>query len=120
MQKATCKVQNRCGYIQVMTAVASKKDARRIADLLVKERLAACVQVLGPIVSTYRWKGRVETAREWLCLAKTRKSLFRRVESAIRGVHPYEVPEILALPVVDGSRTYFEWLDRELLTEKEP
>jgi len=113
MQNAKCKVQNRCGYIQVMTTVVGRKDARRIADLLVQKRLAACVQVLGPIVSTYRWKGRVETAKEWLCLVKTRKSLYRRLEAAIRGIHPYEVPEILALPVVAGSRTYLDWLDRE-------
>jgi len=119
MQNAKHRVQNRSsetdrrGHVQVMTTVASRKDARRIAGLLVDRRLAACVQVLGPIVSTYRWKGRVETAKEWLCLVKTRKSLYRRLEAAIRGIHPYEVPEILVLPVVAGSRTYLDWLDRE-------
>lgn len=97
-----------------MTTVASRKDAQRIADRLVNERLAACVQVLGPITSTYLWKGKTETAREWLCLVKTRKSLYRRVESAIRGLHSYEVPEILALPVVAGSRAYLKWLADEV------
>jgi len=97
-----------------MTAVGSAKDARRIAGLLVDKHLAACVQVIGPITSTYRWKGKVETAREWLCLAKTRKSLYARVESTIRRNHPYEVPEILALPVSAGSTSYLAWLDREV------
>jgi periplasmic divalent cation tolerance protein len=102
------------GFVQVLTTVSSRQAAQRIADQLVRERLAACVQIVGPITSTYRWKGRVETAREWLCLVKTGKNLYRRVESAIRGVHPYEVPEIVALPVVAGSRAYLGWLDREL------
>ncbi len=103
-------------FVQVLAAVGSAKDARRIARLLVDERLAACVQVIGPITSTYRWKGKVETAREWLCLAKTRKSLYARVESAIRLNHPYEVPEILALPLSAGSRSYLAWLGREVRT----
>jgi periplasmic divalent cation tolerance protein len=113
MRNAGLRIQNSRGYIQVLTTAASRKDARRIAALLVRERLAACVQVLGPITSTYCWKGGIETTREWLCLAKTRKSLFTQVESAIRDVHPYEVPEILALPVVAGSLAYLDWLDRE-------
>ena len=103
-------------FVQVLTAVGSAKDARRIARLLVDERLAACVQVIGPITSTYRWQGKIETAKEWLCLAKTRMSLYARVESAIRRNHPYEVPEVLALPVSAGSRNYLDWLGREVRT----
>jgi periplasmic divalent cation tolerance protein len=100
-------------YIQVMTTTAAKADAQRIAGALVQERLAACVQVLGPIESTYRWQGAVETAEEWLCLIKSRRELFPQIEEAIRRNHPYQVPEILAIPVVAGSAAYLAWLENE-------
>lgn len=101
-------------YVQIATTVARKEEAERIARELVDRRLAACVQVIGPIGSTYRWQGQVESAEEWLCLAKSKQSLFAAVEQAIREVHPYEVPEILATPVVAGHAAYLEWLQREL------
>ncbi len=101
-------------YIQVLTTIDDEAKAVQIARTLVEDRLAACVQVLGPMTSTYRWKGQVETSREWLCVAKTRQDLYARVEAAIRRVHSYEVPEILALPVVAGSRDYLAWLEGEV------
>jgi periplasmic divalent cation tolerance protein len=101
-------------YIQVITTAARKEDAERIARALVEERLAACVQVAGPITSVYRWQGRIETAEEWQCLAKSRRDLFPLITEAIRRVHAYQVPEILALDVVDVSRDYLAWLDGEL------
>lgn len=101
-------------YIQVFTTTASKADAQAIADALVMQRLAACVQVVGPIMSTYRWQGQVETAEEWLCIAKSRGDLYAAVERAIRAVHPYEEPEILAVPVAAGSASYLRWLDENL------
>jgi periplasmic divalent cation tolerance protein len=101
-------------YIQVVTMTGTRDDAQRIACALVEERLAACVQVAGPVVSTYRWKGRIETSEEWQCWAKTRQSLYERVEQAIRRLHPYEVPEILALPILAGSASYLAWLDAEV------
>ena len=97
-------------YIQVMTTTETEEEARRIARALVERRLAGCVQVLGPITSTYRWEGEVETAQEWLCLIKSRRDLYPELETAIRELHTYEVPEILALPVVEGDRRYLEWL----------
>ena len=100
-------------YVQVITTTEKKEDAERIARALVEARLAACVQVLGPITSTYRWKGAIETAQEWQCVAKSRAELFDRIDEAIRGVHPYDVPEILAVPIAAGSRAYLEWLDGE-------
>jgi len=101
-------------YVQIVTTTASREDAARIAQALVGERLAACVQVLGPIASTYRWQGAIETGQEWLCLIKSRGELYGRIEEAIRRLHPYEVPEILALPVAAGSPAYLAWLDGEL------
>ncbi len=99
--------------IEVITTAPKKADAQRIAEALVERRLAACGQVLGPVASTYRWKGQVERAEEWLCVAKTRRELYAAVEAAIREMHPYEVPEILALPVIDGGADYLRWITEE-------
>jgi periplasmic divalent cation tolerance protein len=96
--------------IQVLTTVDSEAAAERISAALLDRRLAACVQVVGPIVSRYRWQGKLETAREWQCLAKTESHLFGEVEAAIRELHSYEEPEILALPILTGSPGYLAWL----------
>jgi periplasmic divalent cation tolerance protein len=96
--------------IQVQTATATKADAELIAAALVERRLAACVQVLGPIISTYRWQAAVAHADEWLCLIKTERRLFDRVEEAIRELHPYETPEIIATAIVAGSADYLAWI----------
>ncbi len=98
-------------YIQVVTTTEHKRDAETIARAMVEQRLAACVQVLGPITSTYHWEGEIETSQEWQCWAKSRRELYERVEEAIRRLHPYEVPEILAVEIVAGSRSYLAWLD---------
>jgi periplasmic divalent cation tolerance protein len=100
-------------YIQVVTTTEHREDAERIARSLVEERLAACVQVTGPITSTYRWHGRIETAQEWQCWAKSRRDLYERIEQTIRRLHPYEVPEILAMPILAGSPGYLAWLEKE-------
>ncbi len=85
--------------LQVVTTTDSKAAAQHIAAALVERRLAACVQVLGPITSTFRWEGKIQTAEEWMCVVKTRRGLYAVVESAIRELHSYEVPEIVATPV---------------------
>ncbi len=100
--------------IQVITTTASREEAERIARALVEGRLAACVQVVGPITSTYRWQGAIESSQEWRCEAKTRAELYGDVANAIRRLHSYQVPEILAVPVAAGSADYLAWLDREV------
>jgi len=100
--------------IQVVTTAATKADAQAIATAVVTKRLAACAQVMGPITSTYWWQGKIETADEWLCVMKSRQDLYEELEQTIRQAHPYEVPEILAFPVVLGSQDYLEWMDHEL------
>ena len=107
------------GFIQVITATDKREDAERIARLLVEMRLAGCVQIVGPVTSTYRWKGKIETAGEWLCLIKSRAECYGAIEQAIRSLHPYETPEIIALPVAAGSRDYLAWLRGELTTPGE-
>ena len=100
--------------IQVVTTAPTRDVAQKIATALVERGLAACAQVVcGPIRSTYRWKGRIETAEEWLCIIKSRRELYVAVEAAIREMHPYETPEILALPVEAGSADYLRWLKEE-------
>jgi periplasmic divalent cation tolerance protein len=101
-------------YIQVVTTTEKQEDAQRIGRALVESRLAACVQLIGPISSTYRWQGKIETAQEWQCWAKSRRELYDQIEQAIRRIHPYEVPEILAIPILAGSASYLAWLDGEV------
>lgn len=100
--------------IQVFTTAGSREEARTIAGAIVEQRLAACVQVIGPISSTYWWQGQMETAEEYLCLIKTKRSVFSLLERAIREVHSYETPEILAMPVVEGNEDYLFWLRGEM------
>lgn len=101
------------GYIQVTTTTDRREDAERIARSLVEVRLAGCVQILGPVTSIYRWKGRIETAGEWLCLIKSREDHYGAIERAIRSLHPYETPEIIVSPISAGSREYLDWLGGE-------
>jgi len=101
-------------YVQVLTTAGSEEEAERIGTALLEQRLAACVQTLGPIVSRYRWQGKLEREQEWQCLAKTEARLYGEVEAAIRAAHSYEEPEILAIPVLAGSRGYLEWVSASL------
>ena len=97
-------------YIQVVTTISGKVGAEKIADALIKERLAACVQIAGPIKSIYRWKGKIETAKEWVCVIKTKKGLYKKVETTIKKIHPYEVPEIIAVPIAAANKDYLKWI----------
>jgi periplasmic divalent cation tolerance protein len=101
-------------YIQVVTTTPSLEEAQRIARTLVERRLAACVQLSGPIESTYRWQGAIECSQEWVCTAKTRRERFDDVAQVIRECHSYQLPEILAFPIADGSADYLAWLDAEV------
>lgn len=101
-------------YIQVTTATASREEAEKIARALLEARLAGCVQIVGPVSSTYWWQGTIESAQEWLCYIKTSRQLYPQVETTIRRLHSYQVPEILASPVVAGNPDYLKWLDGEL------
>ena len=100
-------------YIQVLTTLPTQAQAQHIAEAIVRQRLAACAQILGPITSTYWWKGQVEKTEEWLCLLKTRQEHYTQLEAALRQLHPYEVPEIIALPILAGFPPYLTWLQEE-------
>ena len=101
--------------IQVLTTTDNQQAAMTIAQDLVGSRLAACVQISGPLTSVYRWQGQIETATEWACTIKTVRRLYPAVESRIRQLHTYEEPEIVVLDLIAGSQTYLAWL-REQVT----
>lgn len=96
----------------VQTTVASRREARRLAGLMVKARLAACVQIM-PIHSTYRWHNKVEQSAEWLLAAKTQSARTKALMAFIRRHHPYEVPEIMAMSVTQVLPAYRQWMLRE-------
>ncbi|MDW8033425.1 MAG: divalent-cation tolerance protein CutA [Nitrososphaerota archaeon] len=101
-------------YIQVFTTIDKKEDAVRITRILLEKRLAGCVQIIGPISSLYWWKGEIEEAEEWLCIIKSREDLYEELEKTIIENHPYKIPEIIAMPIVSGSRSYLNWMNTEL------
>ncbi len=107
-------MENKSKYIQILTAVKKRSDAEQIAMVLTTKRLSACTQIVGPITSIYRWKGKMQKTKEWLCIIKTKRTLYKDVERAIKNIHPYKIPEIIALPIVDGSKEYLAWLKKEL------
>lgn len=100
--------------IVVLCTCNSADEATRIARELVERRLAACVQVTSGIRSLYHWQGKVEEDAEHLLLIKTRRDLYEGLETELKRIHTYEVPEIVALPMVEGSVDYLAWMDREL------
>ncbi|MCP4213451.1 MAG: divalent-cation tolerance protein CutA [bacterium] len=97
-------------FIMILITTASEEEALKIADHLVEEKLAADGQISGPITSIFEWKGKKETTKEWQCQFKTRAALYKKVEKTIKEHHSYEVPQIVALPIIDGSRDYLDWL----------
>jgi periplasmic divalent cation tolerance protein len=105
-------------YIQVTTTTEHKEDAEKIARTLVDGKLAGCVQIIGPITSIYRWENQVEETQEWQCVIKSRQNLYGEIEKAIRFIHPYEVPEIIAVSIMGGSQDYLEWLHGVLIDKQ--
>lgn len=100
--------------IVVFCTCPSAEEAEKLARRLVEAKTAACVNVLGGVRSFYRWQGALEDAAEWLLVIKSSRPAFGRLRAEIEKAHSYQVPEILALPVVDGSESYLAWLDAEL------
>jgi periplasmic divalent cation tolerance protein len=103
--------------IVVLSTCASEEEAERLARMLVERRLAACVNVLPNMRSVYRWNGAIESAAECLLVIKSSRARFESLRQAIEAAHSYELPETLALPVIDASPTYLEWLEAGLRTE---
>jgi periplasmic divalent cation tolerance protein len=106
--------------IVVLSTCGSAEEAAKIARALVEKKLAACVNVMPAVRSFYRWKDVIEDEQESLLVIKSSRALFNDLRVEIEKLHSYEVPEVIAVPVVDGSEGYLEWLDRELAAKLEP
>ena len=100
--------------IVVLTTCAVESDAQRMARALVDGRLAACVNVVPGVRSFYHWKGEIESSEEFLLIVKTSRDLFPALRAEMEKLHPYEVPELLALPVVAGAENYLSWIESNL------
>ena len=101
------------GYCQVSITAPDPEEADRLGRMAVESRLAACAQVSGPVASTYWWDGRISAATEWVCVLKTTAVLVTPLVDALRAAHSYEVPEIIATPIVAGDADYLAWIAAE-------
>jgi len=101
-------------YLQIFTTIDNETKAKEIAKRVVKKKLAACVQISSPVNSIYRWEGKIIEDKEWLLIFKSSKKLYDELEGEIKKAHTYDVPEILAMPVVKGNEDYLNWLKKEL------
>jgi periplasmic divalent cation tolerance protein len=99
--------------ILVLTSLPDQEAARALARSLVTGRLAACVNIGAPVESMYHWRGQIETAREVPVTIKTRRALYAQVEAAVVASHPYELPEVVAVPITHGLARYLGWIDDE-------
>ncbi|MEK6727688.1 MAG: divalent-cation tolerance protein CutA [Candidatus Omnitrophota bacterium] len=101
-------------YVVIFITVSNKKEAKRIADGLVRDKLAACVNIVDKLESFFWWQGKVDKAKEMLLIAKSKKQNLNRIIKLVKSLHSYEVPEIIALPVVAGYKPYLRWIDESI------
>ncbi|MDI6847609.1 MAG: divalent-cation tolerance protein CutA [Candidatus Bathyarchaeia archaeon] len=99
-------------YVAVIVTTANREEAEKIAHRLLDEKLIACANIIGPVSSLFWWAGKFEKAEEYILLMKSRIDLFEKLSETIRVLHSYEVPEIIALPIIEGSSEYIEWIDK--------
>lgn len=97
--------------VVILVTAGSRKEAGKIASGLIREKLAACVNIIGGVHSLFRWQGKIDSAKEVLLVIKTRKQLMGKLIKKIKSLHSYEVPEIIALPVICGDKKYLKWLN---------
>ena len=102
------------GKIVILVTTSSEPEAHKIADLLLNRRKAACVNIVPVVESSFRWQGKLDSARESLLIIKTRASLLPEIIELVKSIHSYEVPEIIALPIIGGSEDYLKWIDDEV------
>ena len=104
-------------YIIILVTAKDKQQAEKISLSLINERLIACANIINPVTSFFHWTGKVDNAEECLIVMKSRLDLFAQVEAYVKRLHTYEVPEVLALPIVDASKAYSDWLGMVLKPE---
>jgi len=104
-------------YVVVVVTTSSREEANKIVNALLDEKLIACANVFGPVSSSFWWQGKIDKAEEYLVFMKTEAELFEKITSCIKRLHSYEVPEIIALPIVKGFKPYLEWISNTLAGE---
>ena len=102
------------GEIVVFVTAGTEEEARRIAELLLAERKAACINIVSKVNSLFWWQGKLDSDQESLLIIKTKASLLPDVVSLVKGIHSYEVPEIIAMPIIGGNEDYLKWIDGEV------
>ncbi len=105
-------------YIVVLVTAKDKAEGQKIADKLIQEKLAACVNILEGVTSVFWWEGKADQASEVLLIIKTQKTLFKKLEKAVKSAHSYTVPEIIALPIVAGNADYLKWIKKTVVSGK--
>jgi periplasmic divalent cation tolerance protein len=98
-------------YVIVLVTTSNEQEAEKIIRRLLDEKLIACANIISPVSSHFHWSGKIEKAEECLVLMKSREDLFEKLAETVKSMHSYEVPEILALPIINGSKTYIDWLE---------
>lgn len=101
-------------YIVLFTTVSNSEEAHKIAKVLLSQRKAACVNIVPVISSLFWWQDKLDSAQESLLIVKTKASLLNQIVTLVRQIHSYEVPEIIALPIIGGNQDYLEWIDKEV------
>ena len=104
-------------YTLVMVTASSREEAEKIATTLLERKLIACANILGPVSSRFWWQGKIDSAEEYMIFMKTKRELFDQVADNVKQLHSYEVPEIIALPIVEGAKPYLEWINGILAGE---
>ncbi len=97
-------------YVVIFVTTKDKEEAERISQLLLKERLIACANIISPVTSFFHWVGKTEKVEECLIVMKSRRDLFAQVTEHVKSAHSYDVPEVLAVPIVEGSKAYLDWM----------
>ena len=104
-------------YILAMVTTSSREEAEKIAITLLEKKLIACANIFGPASSRFRWQGKIDEAEEYVVFMKTEERLFEEVAKHVKRLHSYEIPEIIALPIIKGSKPYLEWISKNLAGE---
>ena len=100
-------------FIQILFTINSEEKANEIAKKLLEQRAVSCMQIIGPTTSSYWWKNQIQQTIEWVCLAKSKEENFEKIESIIKSLHPFKVPDIVAIPISTGNRDYLKWIQEE-------
>jgi len=110
----TIKKPEEPAYVVLLTTTGSIEEAHKIAETLLNQRQAACVNIIPGVSSLFRWQDNIDSAQESLLIIKTRASLLNQIVPLIKKIHSYEVPEIIALPIIGGHQDYLNWIDKEV------